>query len=101
MIRQDVNLGLVCRNVRTSGFKLALVVGYPSTSTAAGQNACRRGRLRVRFWRAASACWTLPTLVDVDTLEMLVEADHKKRHAVIKRASQMALDLRYVGRVWS
>jgi len=94
VIRQDVNLGLVCRQARSSGFKLALVVGYP-TAAASGS------KLRVCFWRAASKRWTQPALVEVDALEMLVEADHQKRSAVIRRACQVALDLKLVGRVWS
>lgn len=90
------NPGLVCRHVRSSGFKLALVVGYP-TSKAAGQ------KLRVCFWRAASAKWTQPTLVQPGDLDMLVEADHMdgRRHALIAKASKRALDLKLVARVWS
>lgn len=93
MIRQDVSLGLVCRQARRSGFKLAIVVGYPASDAS--------WKLRVCFWRAASRCWTKPTLVEPDTLQMLDQADHDKRGALIKRASQAALDLKLVGRVWS
>lgn len=91
-VSADADLGLVCRQDRGSGFKLALVVGYPTNFS---------DKLRVRVWRAASACWTQPTLVERSTLAMLDDADHKKRGAMIARAAKAALWLKLVARVWS
>jgi hypothetical protein len=75
--------GLVCRHVRATGFKLALVVGYPARVI---------GQLRVSFWRANSAKWTLPKHVDFRELAMLTSDDHKKHDRTIKRAIKVAED---------
>lgn len=82
--------GLMCRHHRTTGFKIALVVGATAS-----------GKLRVRFWRANSACWTGINSVDEDTLTNLTEADYKARAAVIKRAADAAIRLGFAPRVWS
>jgi hypothetical protein len=76
--------GLMCRHVRATGFKLALVVGYPSNNNS--------NKLRVSFWRANSAKWTLPALVDADELAHLTSDDHKKHDRTIKRAIKVAED---------
>lgn len=89
-----VGVGLMCRSVRSSGFKVALVVGYPSATT-------HGDKLRVRVWRAATKRWTDPVLVERDKLTMLVEADYKKHKATIKHAAAAALAAKYVARVWS
>jgi len=84
--------GLVCRHVRATGFKLALVVGYPAAAARAGAAMRHVYKLRVSFWRAASAKWTLPVLVDVSELAMLTSDDHKKHDRTIKRAIKVAED---------
>jgi hypothetical protein len=89
MISILVATGFMCRHTRPSGFKLAVVVGYSEN------------KMRVRYWRAASKKWTLPTLVEADELTGLNEGDYAKHRATIKRAAQVALDLKLVGRVWS
>ncbi len=70
--------GFICRHSRRSGFKLAVVVGY------SGNN------MRVRFWRAASKKWTLPTVVDANDLDHLSAEDHRKHERTIKEASACA-----------
>ncbi len=85
------DLGLICRHMRATGFKLAVVVGYARIGD----------KLRVCFWRAATGRWTLPTLTERADLVMLDEADHKRRRKLIATASQRALDLKFARRVWS
>ena len=81
MISIAVATGFMCRHVRSSGYS--------------------EDKMRVRYWRAASKRWTLPTLVDASDLTGLNEADYKKHGPTIKRGSEAALALKLVGRVWS
>lgn len=82
MIPADVRTGFMCRHTRTSGFKLAIVVGYPSSAYV--------DKLRVRYWRAASRVWTQPVLVDRDSLTGLNESDYAKHARTIKLAAEAA-----------
>ncbi len=94
LLASAIGVGFMCRHVRSTGFKIAIVVGYPGA-------AAHGDKLRVRVWRAATAKWTQPQLVDRDELTMLVEADYKKRKSTIKLAADAALDQKIVTRVWS
>lgn len=78
MISILVATGFICRHRRSSGFKLAVVVGYSEN------------KMRVRFWRAASQKWTLPTLVDASDLDHLSADDHRKHQRAIRDASACA-----------
>ncbi len=78
-------IGMICRHTRPSGFKLAIVVGGSNVTSA------RAGRIRVCVWRAASACWTKPQLVDADTLALLTKEEHTYRATLIKTASKSAV----------
>ena len=80
--------GYLCCQRRSSGFKLALVVGH------------RWEDHRVRFWRAASGKWTLPQVVSAQDLDWLLTADREK-HSFIEHAVKVALELKLVVRVWS
>ena len=80
--------GYLCCQRRSSGFKLALVVGH------------REDDHRVRFWRAASGKWTLPQVVSARDLDHVYNADREK-HSFIEHAVKVALELKLVGRVWS
>lgn len=81
--------GYLCRHKRGSGFKLAIVVGYSGS------------RMRVCYWRAASAQWTKPTAVDSTELEHLLDVDKQKHERTIQRAITAAIKAKLVARVWS
>jgi tRNA(Leu) C34 or U34 (ribose-2'-O)-methylase TrmL len=83
--------GFICRHTRSSGFKLALVVGFPDSFD----------KLRVRVWRAASKQWTQPQLVKKTELARLTDEERKQRIALIRRAATTAIDLDIVDEVQS
>jgi len=84
----DGMIGYLVRNTRTTGFKLAIVVGARDPDT-----------LRVRFWRAASSLWTQPTLLDRAYLQALTDDEKRERRTLIARASRAAAD--FVPQVYS
>jgi hypothetical protein len=83
--------GFICRHSRRSGFKLALVVGFPAAFD----------KLRVRIWRGHSKRWTQPQLVAKTKLLRLTDEDVKTHLPLIRRASREALDLDIVPEIQS
>lgn len=88
----NIIIGKLCRHTRRSTFKLALVVGGSLNNS---------GRIRVRIWRAVSGRWTMPQLVDADSLVELTEGDWatRKHGKTINAARNAALRQKLVGSV--
>jgi hypothetical protein len=89
-------VGYMVRNTRTSGFKLALIVG-PIAPTIYDDGS---DRIRVRFWRAASACWTQPTLVERRYLQALTDEEKGDRKKIILQAGVKAAAQSVVNSWW-
>jgi hypothetical protein len=93
-----VGVGCLVCEIRSTGFKLALVVSMPNAE----------GKYLVRVWRAASKRWTYPRRVPNGQLRHITDddldfVDHgaRVRHNLITKAASEAVTLGYVRRTWS
>lgn len=80
--------GDLYRAVRSSGFKLAVVIAGAA-----------HGKVAVRVWRANSQRWTMVQRILISELAPLTERDLRQHRRTITTATDAALAAYYVQRV--